>query len=94
MIISAGYNGVLAALKHGVPLICAGRTEDKADVSARVAWCGAGIDLQTDKPSEASIRNAVRTVYEHTWTLLLATCSELVSFCVFNQSQFSNVQQT
>lgn len=62
MITNAGYNGVLTALAHGVPLICAGRTEDKADVSARVAWSGAGIDLATDTPSADIIRDAVRAV--------------------------------
>jgi UDP:flavonoid glycosyltransferase YjiC (YdhE family) len=62
MITNAGYNGVLTALAHGVPLICAGLSEDKANVSARVAWSGAGIDLKTDKPSPRQIRHAVRTV--------------------------------
>ncbi|KAK9367944.1 hypothetical protein V1509DRAFT_624873 [Lipomyces kononenkoae] len=62
MVTNAGYNGVLAALNYGVPLVCAGRTEDKADVSSRVAWSGAGLDLKTDSPSEAMIRSAVRRV--------------------------------
>ncbi|KAK9330350.1 hypothetical protein V1520DRAFT_340944 [Lipomyces starkeyi] len=62
MITNAGYNGVLASLNFGVPLVCAGRTEDKADVSSRVAWSGAGIDLKTDSPSEVDIRNAVRRI--------------------------------
>lgn len=62
MVTNAGYNGVLVALKFGVPLICAGRTEDKADVSSRVAWAGAGLDLKTDKPSEKQISAAVREV--------------------------------
>ncbi|KZO93311.1 glycosyltransferase family 1 protein [Calocera viscosa TUFC12733] len=62
MITNAGYNGVLTALAYGVPLVCAGRTEDKADVSGRVEWSGAGIDLKTDKPNEAQIRDAVRKV--------------------------------
>jgi UDP:flavonoid glycosyltransferase YjiC (YdhE family) len=64
MITNAGYNGVLAALSMGVPLVCAGRSEDKADVSARVAWTGAGIDLGTDSPSEGRIRNAVENVLQ------------------------------
>ncbi|KAK9240746.1 hypothetical protein V1525DRAFT_423663 [Lipomyces kononenkoae] len=62
MVTNAGYNGVLAALNFGVPLVCAGRTEDKADVSSRVAWSGAGIDLKTDSPSEDKIRSAVRRI--------------------------------
>ncbi|KAF5494886.1 4'-demethylrebeccamycin synthase [Colletotrichum siamense] len=59
MVTNAGYNGVLVALTCGVPLVCAGRTEDKADVSSRVAWSGAGIDLGTDTPSMKAIRDAV-----------------------------------
>lgn len=62
MVTNAGYGGVLAALSCGVPLVCAGRTEDKADVSSRVAWSGAGVDLRTDTPSEKAIRDAVLKV--------------------------------
>ncbi|RFU36330.1 hypothetical protein B7463_g62, partial [Scytalidium lignicola] len=65
MVTNAGYNGVLIALKLGVPLVCAGRTEDKADVSSRVAWAGAGIDLKTDKPTEKQILGAVREVLKN-----------------------------
>jgi UDP:flavonoid glycosyltransferase YjiC (YdhE family) len=36
MITNTGYNGVLIALSIGVPIVYVGRTEDKADVSARV----------------------------------------------------------
>jgi UDP:flavonoid glycosyltransferase YjiC (YdhE family) len=62
MVTNAGYNGVLTALAHGVPLVCAGREMDRADVSARVAWAGAGIDLQTDTPTADQIGTAVRTI--------------------------------
>jgi UDP:flavonoid glycosyltransferase YjiC (YdhE family) len=62
MVTNAGYNGVLTALAHGVPLICAGRTEDKANVAARVAWTGAGIDLRTDTPSRQQIGTSVHRV--------------------------------
>ncbi|KAH8808609.1 PdmS protein [Xylogone sp. PMI_703] len=65
MVTNAGYNGVLIALKLGVPLVCAGRTEDKADVSSRVAWSGAGIDLATDKPSKKQISGAVREILKN-----------------------------
>lgn len=59
MLTNAGYNGVLVALSYGVPWVCAGRTEDKAEVSSRVMWSGAGLDLGTDIPSVASIEAAV-----------------------------------
>lgn len=62
MVTNAGYNGVLTALAHGVPLVCAGRTEDKAEVSARVAWSGAGLDLRTNTPTAEQVRAGVHTV--------------------------------
>ena len=62
MITNAGYNGVLAALSHGIPLICAGISEDKADMSALAAQSGAGIDLKTGRPTEAQIHDAVKTI--------------------------------
>ena len=64
MVTNAGYNGVLTALSHGVPLVCAGLSEDKANVSARVAWSGAGIDLRTDTPTADSVGQAVRRVLD------------------------------
>lgn len=59
---NGGYGGVHVALEHGVPIIVAGRTEDKPEVAARVAWSGAGVDLRTDRPSERELRDAVRRV--------------------------------
>ena len=62
LITNAGYNGVLAALSHGIPLVCAGISEDKADMSALAAQSGAGINLKTDRPTEAQIHDAVKTI--------------------------------
>lgn len=62
LVTNGGYGGVHYALEYGVPLVVAGRTEDKAEVNARVSWSGAGIDLRTDTPSPERIRTAVRTV--------------------------------
>ncbi|KAJ9136829.1 Mgt family [Pleurostoma richardsiae] len=62
MVTNAGYNGVLTALACGVPIVCAGRTEDKPDVSSRIAWVGAGVDLRTDKPTVSALRKAVLEV--------------------------------
>src|SRR5258708_32004727 len=44
---NAGYGGVNQAMSFGIPLVTAGLTEDKADVSVRVAWSGVGINLAT-----------------------------------------------
>jgi UDP:flavonoid glycosyltransferase YjiC (YdhE family) len=52
------------ALSLGMPLVTAGLTEDKADVNARVAWSGVGIDLATNEPTPQALREAVRTVLD------------------------------
>lgn len=62
MVTNAGYNGVLTSLAHGVPLVAAGQTEDKAEVSARIAWSGAGIDLRTSTPTAAQVRTSLSAV--------------------------------
>lgn len=59
---NGGYGGVHYAMEHGVPIVIAGTTEDKTEVSARVAWSGVGMSLGTNKPTEAAIATAVRTV--------------------------------
>jgi UDP:flavonoid glycosyltransferase YjiC (YdhE family) len=61
MVTNGGYGGVHYALEHGVPIVTTGNTEDKAEVSARVAWSGAGIRLRPRKGtvSPAEIRAAV-----------------------------------
>lgn len=46
LVTNGGYGGVHYAMEHGVPLVTAGRTEDKIEVTARVAWSGVGIDLR------------------------------------------------
>ncbi|WP_016816203.1 glycosyltransferase [Salinispora arenicola] len=62
MLTNGGYNGVNAALAHGVPLVAAPATEENPDVAARIAWSGAGVVLARRAVSEANLRNAVVTV--------------------------------
>ena len=64
LVTNGGYGTVNQALSYGVPIIAAGETEDKADVGARVAWSGAGIDLQTARPTPKALRTAVRSVLD------------------------------
>ena len=45
-------------------MVAAGISEDKADVSVRVAWAGVGINLATETPTSVALRNAVRTVLD------------------------------
>lgn len=65
MITNGGYGGVQTALAYGVPLLVAGRSEDKMEVNARVAWSGAGLSMGTGAPRPASIRgSALRVLRE------------------------------
>jgi UDP:flavonoid glycosyltransferase YjiC (YdhE family) len=61
---NGGYGSVTQALSYGLPIVGAGLTQDKADVNARIAWSGAGIDLVTNKPTPQALREAVRTVLD------------------------------
>jgi UDP:flavonoid glycosyltransferase YjiC (YdhE family) len=60
MVTNGGYSGVQHALAHGVPLIVAGDTADKAEVAARVAYNRCGIDLHSGTPDGEAIATAVR----------------------------------
>lgn len=62
MVTNGGYNGVQIALAHGVPLVVAGKSQEKTEVGARVAWAGVGINLRTQYPTAEQIRTAVRAI--------------------------------
>jgi MGT family glycosyltransferase len=64
LVTNGGYGSVNQAMSFGVPLVTAGLTEDKADVNARVAWSGVGINLSTNAPTPHALRSAVRTVLD------------------------------
>ncbi|MGW6283308.1 glycosyltransferase [Kribbella sp. NPDC055071] len=59
LVTNGGYGTVNQALSHGAPVVTAGTTEDKAEVGARIARAGVGIDLRTSRPSEERLRTAV-----------------------------------
>jgi len=62
MVTNGGYNGVQMALANGIPLVAAGKSEDKPEVCARIEWCGAGINLNTQTPKPEQIKQAVTQV--------------------------------
>lgn len=64
LVTNGGYNTVNQALSFGIPIVAAGQTEDKAEVSARVAWSGVGIDLRTNLAEVGPLRDAVRAVLD------------------------------
>ncbi len=62
MITNGGYGGVQFAIANRVPSIVAGEGEDKPEVAARVAWSGAGVNLETGRPTSRMIATAVQRV--------------------------------
>jgi UDP:flavonoid glycosyltransferase YjiC (YdhE family) len=64
LVTNGGYGSVNQAMSFGIPLVTAGMTEDKADVNARVAWSGVGINLATNEPTQEALRAAVRTALD------------------------------
>ncbi len=64
LVTNGGYGSVNQAMSFGIPLVTAGLTEDKADVNARVAWSGVGINLANNEPTREALRKAVRTVLD------------------------------
>jgi MGT family glycosyltransferase len=64
LVTNGGYGTVNQALACGVPLVVAAATEDKAEVGARVAWSGTGINLKTNRPSVDTLKSAIREVLE------------------------------
>jgi UDP:flavonoid glycosyltransferase YjiC (YdhE family) len=59
---NGGSGSLLAALRHGVPLVCAGTREGKNDNNAHIAYHGLGIDLRTERPTARAVRHAVARV--------------------------------
>lgn len=59
---NGGYGGFQHALSHGVPLVMAGVTEDKGEVSARAEWAGVAVNLKTSTPTVEAVYAAVNEV--------------------------------
>jgi len=84
MVTNGGYGAVQTAVRHGVPLVVAGGSEEKPEIAARVAWCGAGINLRTGRPKPTAVRGAVRRVLDESrWK---ARCGELAAIMAKHDS--------
>jgi UDP:flavonoid glycosyltransferase YjiC (YdhE family) len=59
MVSNGGYGAVQQALVHGVPVVVAGTSEDKAEVANRVQYAGVGMNLRTRRPTAAQLHAAV-----------------------------------
>ena len=61
---NGGFGSVLAAMRHGVPVVAAGKREGKNDINARIGWNRLGVDMRRERPRPARIRSAVRRVLD------------------------------
>nr|WP_293843060.1 nucleotide disphospho-sugar-binding domain-containing protein [uncultured Arsenicibacter sp.] len=59
---NSGYGGVMLALQHELPVVAAGIHEGKAEIASRIDYCRLGINLNTETPAPAQIRQAVLKV--------------------------------
>ncbi len=59
---NGGWGSTVAALRHGVPVVGAGKREGKNDINARIGYNGLGVDLRTERPKPGKIRAAVERV--------------------------------
>lgn len=66
MVSNGGFGSVQLAIAHGVPMVVAGTTEDKKEVTAHVGWSGVGLNLRTNRPSPKAVADAVDRVLSET----------------------------
>jgi MGT family glycosyltransferase len=62
LVSNAGYGTVQQALFCGVPMVLAGKGEDKPETCARAAWAGAAVNLNCLRPTVKQLRGAVEDV--------------------------------
>ena len=62
MVSNGGFGSVQLAIANGVPMVVAGTSEDKKEVTAHVGWSGVGVNLRTSRPVPAAVGEAVERV--------------------------------
>lgn len=62
LVTNGGFGAVQQALRHGVPMVAAGLSEEKKENNVRLAATGAAIDLATDRPAAVDVRRAVDSI--------------------------------
>jgi len=48
-----------------VPVVIFGKTEEKPEIANRLTWSGAGLGVKVLIPTEAQIRDAVKSALDH-----------------------------
>ena len=54
-----GYGSVMLSISHRLPMVAAGVHEGKNEINARIGYFKLGINLKTERPTSAQIKNAV-----------------------------------
>jgi MGT family glycosyltransferase len=62
MVSNGGFGSVQLAIGAGVPMVVAGTSEDKKEVTAHVGWSGVGVNLRTNRPTPTAVAGAVDKV--------------------------------
>lgn len=62
LVTNGGYGGLHHAMRHGVPIVIAGDSEDKVETSARVQYARVGVNLRTGRPGPDAVRAAVERI--------------------------------
>jgi UDP:flavonoid glycosyltransferase YjiC (YdhE family) len=64
LVTNGGYGGLHHAMRHGVPIVIAGDSEDKVETSARVQHARVGVNLRTGRPGPDAVRAAVERILD------------------------------
>jgi MGT family glycosyltransferase len=59
---NAGFGGVLMSIGHRLPMVAAGVHEGKNEIAARIGYFNLGVNLKTETPTPAQIREGVAEV--------------------------------
>jgi UDP:flavonoid glycosyltransferase YjiC (YdhE family) len=64
LVTNGSYGTVCRSLFFGVPMVIAYKSEDKAEVAVHIANASIGINLLTDRPTPAEIREAIDAILD------------------------------
>jgi MGT family glycosyltransferase len=64
-ITNGGYGGVMLGIENKLPMVVAGVHEGKNEINARIGYFGLGINLKTEKPTVAQIKNSVEEIFRN-----------------------------
>ncbi|KAK1986940.1 hypothetical protein LZ30DRAFT_581044 [Colletotrichum cereale] len=63
---NAGYGALTHAVRNGVPVVLAGESEEKIEVTMRAVYAGLGVSLATQRPTAEQVREGVEEVLRDT----------------------------